>query len=293
MKAAAKEDKDKVKMSKTSHYINKNQFVSQQRSNLLTMNDRHQLEQDVMKPIEAGAGLFGLSKINLAGKKKEICDHNVAKDLPQNDLLLKKLVDDGLFIDSSTMFKNKDINVQKLEERLLNNGQREYFKQNGQIKINNDVLADELTRPADLAFEQSDAYQTIERNAIVTDRQNSFKKQYYRIDIILGRMQLKRYAQLFSKEDQMLVDLKYMCKDYDRRVALALIPFYLERLEYIKDQIMDKDNRGDDEHQDLEFLRTMKVNIERDLRSEKEQVTKDAQAIVDKWQEIEDLRKVG
>jgi len=56
------------------------------------------------------------------------------------------------------MFKNKDINVQKLEERLLNSGQSEYFKLNGQIKIHNDVLADELTRPANLAFEQSDAF---------------------------------------------------------------------------------------------------------------------------------------
>ena len=56
------------------------------------------------------------------------------------------------------MFKNKDINVQKLEERLLNSGQREYFKLNGEIKINNNLLADELTRPADLAFEQTNAF---------------------------------------------------------------------------------------------------------------------------------------
>ena len=62
---------------------------------------------------------------------------------------------------------------------------------NGQIKVNNDILADELTRPADLAFEQTDAFQTIENNAIVTDRLNSFKKQYYRIDIIVGKIVMK------------------------------------------------------------------------------------------------------
>jgi hypothetical protein len=56
------------------------------------------------------------------------------------------------------MFKNKDINIQKLEERLLNNGQSEYFKLNGEIKLNNDLFADELTRPSDLAFEQTDAF---------------------------------------------------------------------------------------------------------------------------------------
>ena len=85
------------------------------------------------------------------------------------------LESDGVFIDSQLMFKSKDINIQKLEERLLNNGQSEYFKLNGEIKLNNDLFADELTRPSDLAFEQTDAFQTVENNAIKTDRMNSFK----------------------------------------------------------------------------------------------------------------------
>jgi len=45
-----------------------------------------------------------------------------------------------------------------MEERLLNSGQRQYFKLNGEIKMNNDLMADELTRPADLAFEQTNAF---------------------------------------------------------------------------------------------------------------------------------------
>ena len=43
--------------------------------------------------------------------------------------------------------------VVKLQERLLNNEQREFFEPNGEVKIDNDLLADEITRPADLAFE--------------------------------------------------------------------------------------------------------------------------------------------
>jgi len=58
-----------------------------------------------------------------------------------------------MYIDSATMFKNKDVNVVKLQERLLNNKQREFFEPNGEVKIDNDLLADEITRPADLAFE--------------------------------------------------------------------------------------------------------------------------------------------
>ena len=128
----------------------------------MTNNDRHQQEIGILRPLEVGGGLIGTSKIDLKDRKRETCGIDSKKDLPQNDNLIKLLQTDGLYIDSSLMFKNKDINVQKLEERLLNTGQREYFKHNGEIKINNDLLADELTRPADLAFEQTDAFQTVE-----------------------------------------------------------------------------------------------------------------------------------
>jgi hypothetical protein len=155
-------------------------------------------------------------------------------------VLLQELVRDGVFVDSSQLFKNKDINVQKLEERLLNGYQKEYFKINGEIKLHNDILADELTRPADLAFEQTDAFQTTENNSIVTNRLNSFKKRYYRIDIIVGKLILRKYAKLFSEEDQMMIDLKFLCKKYDRQVAMALLPYYMDRLEYLQGELEEK-----------------------------------------------------
>jgi hypothetical protein len=48
--------------------------------------------------------------------------------------------------------------VQKLEERLLREKKANYFKMNGELKLDNDLLADEITRPADLAFETSEAF---------------------------------------------------------------------------------------------------------------------------------------
>ena len=250
-------------------------MVSVQRSNLLTNNDRHQQEIGILRNNEVGAGLLGLRKIDLKDRKMEICGIDNKKVLPQNDELIKFLQTDGIFIDPSLMFKNKDINVQKLEERLLNSGQREYFKHNGEIKINNSLLADELTRPADLAFEQTDAFQTVEQNAIVTDRMNSFKKRYYRIDIIVGKLILKKYKELFSTEDQMMIDLKQMCKVYDRRVSLALIPFYMERIDFLADEIHQKEVDGASK-KDIQFLYRMRDNIKTDLDNEKKEIAKSA-----------------
>jgi len=69
---------------------------------------------------------------------------------------------------------------------------------NGELKLDNDLLADEITRPADLAFETSEAFQTKEVNAILSNRLHSFKKRYYRLDIVLGKVILLKYPQFFS-----------------------------------------------------------------------------------------------
>ncbi len=69
----------------------------------------------------------------------------------------------------------------------------QYFKMNGEIKLNNDLLADEITRPADLAFETSEAYQIKEVNSILSNRLHSFKKRYYRLDIVIGKISLLKY----------------------------------------------------------------------------------------------------
>jgi hypothetical protein len=35
-----------------------------------------------------------------------------------------------------------------------------------------------------------------------------------------------------------------MCKVYDRRVSLALIPFYMDRIEFLKEEISNKMSSG-------------------------------------------------
>lgn len=105
--------------------------------------------------------------------------------------MLKKLGFDGVYVnDPQVHQKFNDINVQKLEERLLNNGMSEFFHFNGELKLNNDLLLDQITRPADLAFEQTMAFGTKEVNAILSDRMNAFKKKYFRLDVIVGKLEL-------------------------------------------------------------------------------------------------------
>ena len=67
--------------------------------------------------------------------------------------MLDSLKLDGIYVDDpEVMQKFQDRNVQRLEERLLNNKEPEFFKHNGELKLDNDLLADELTKPVDQAF---------------------------------------------------------------------------------------------------------------------------------------------
>jgi hypothetical protein len=81
----------------------------------------------------------------------------------------------------------------------------------------------------------------------------------------------------------MMIDLKQLCKVYDRRVSLTLIPFYMDRKSFLSDEIYNKQNDGIASKKDIEFLERMLKNIKRDLDNETGEIAKSAQEIYDLW----------
>ena len=70
------------------------------------------------------------------------------------------------------------------------------------------------------------AFQTKEVNAILSDRMNAFKKKYFRLDVIVGKLELFNCEDLFCEEDILCLRLKEQFVDYENKVSLAMIPFY-------------------------------------------------------------------
>jgi hypothetical protein len=92
-------------------------------------------------------------------KKHHLTDVPQNYTFESNEKIMTNLAKDGIYVhDPEVAFKYKDINVQKLEERLLNNGNTRFFKANGDLKLDNDLLCDERTRPANMAFEKTMAF---------------------------------------------------------------------------------------------------------------------------------------
>jgi hypothetical protein len=135
-----------------------------------------------------------------------------------------------------------------------------FFKANGDLKLDNDLLCDERTRPANMAFEKTMAFQTKETNAILQDRQHSYKKKYFRLDIIVGKLKINRCKNIFHPEDTLAVDLKRHFKDYETQVSLAMIPFYEQRLKFIVDEIHEKSKPGQ-KRSELDFLKANKIEV--------------------------------
>lgn len=139
---------------------------------MLLPSERFLLESEHMGKLESGGGLLGTTRVNLEPKKREVCKltYDKAHDSTGKDIL-HKLALDGLYIDDPEVHsKYTDVNVQKLEERLLNSGHTQFFKSNGEIKLDNDLLDDEITRPVDLAFDKTVATLLKETNAILSNR---------------------------------------------------------------------------------------------------------------------------
>lgn len=85
----------------------------------------------------------------------------------------------------------------------------------------------------------------------------------------------------------MMIDLKFLCKDYDRRCDMALLPFYMDRVEFLREEL----SKNQSDLAEEKFLETMVHNIERELEAEKAALKARSQEIYDLWLKIGEERK--
>jgi hypothetical protein len=93
-----------------------------------------------------------------------------------------------------------------------------------------------------------------EVNAILSNRLHSFKKRYYRLDIVVGKISLLKYPSFFTAEDRLALELNEHYKEYEKRTSLAMIPFYIGRLEFIKNEQYSKSKLPNVPKEEIEFL---------------------------------------
>jgi hypothetical protein len=111
-----------------------------------------------------------------------------------------------------------------------------------------------------------------EVNAILCNRLHSFKKRYYRLDIVVGKIVLLKYPSFFAEEDYLALELKELYKDYEKRTSLAMIPFYSSRLEFMGKELQHKKSFINIPKSEIEFLEQNISETSRLLNSERSEV---------------------
>ena len=85
-----------------------------------------------------------------------------------------------------------------------------------------------------------------------------------------------------------MLELKHICKLYDRRVALCLIPFYQDRIDYLQTQLDKTDIQATKER---EMMKKTLDETKKERDVEKESLNKVANNIYTLWNKIKEIRK--
>lgn len=82
---------------------------------------------------------------------------------------------------------------------------------------------------------------------------------------MLGKIVLKKYPNFFSEEDKIAIELKELFFDFERRTSLAMIPFYMERVKFIEQQMYLKERDVRSTADEKDFLRQNLEETQRKL----------------------------
>ena len=66
---------------------------------------------------------------------------------------------------------------------------------------------------------------------------HAYKKKYFRLDIIIGKIDFFHAWDLFSDEDELALLMLEQFKAYEIRTSLAMIPFYREKKKFIQEAL--------------------------------------------------------
>ena len=89
----------------------------------------------------------------------------------------------------------------------------------------------------------------------------------------------------------MMIDLKHKCKIYDRRVQQALIPFYIERVGYLGEQIRQLEDGDEIVGKDIALLTKLREELQHERAVEEKAIKDMANDIYQLWRDILQERK--
>ena len=265
------------------------------RSEYFYARDRAFLEELILAPLKT-EGISGRKFVSEFNKESLFTDKEAFKEqdlmqLNDEDEYFERAIKDGIYLDyvKQLLFS---FNIQKIEQRAFREEKNNWFRPNGDIRMDNDIFSDVISKPLDISLSSNDQFSTFVSNSIFSGRGNG-KMRLFKLKIIIGKIIFRNHP-CFSEEDKLASDLVQLHKDFYSTLNLLNIPYLKRKRSNIQAKLDSYNNLHQlNEAQEIE-IKNMTIFLDETsklLAEEKKILNQKANALYNKWQDLKDKRR--
>jgi hypothetical protein len=271
------------------------------KSEHINERDRYFFEELIQQPLKT-AGFLGMSTIVidksllfkniLANSDNKSTTQNYYQHDDSSDYFFR-MIKDGIYLDYIKKRINS-YNLQKVEQRALREEKTDWFKLNGDIRLENDIFSDVITRPIDISLATNDRYNIHYLSSPMSERGCNRTDKTYKMKMFLSKIILRDH-QLFSQEDRLATEIKVLHREYYQIMNKLQIPHLKEKMQIIMTQleIYERDkNKTEEIQQEIKYIQMFMAETGKYLEEEKTKLNKLANELYNKWLELKRIRDI-
>ena len=265
------------------------------RSEYFYKRDRAFLEKLILCPIKTmgatGRKLVTEFNKELLLKNKEGFQEQDIMQLNNEDEYFERAIKDGIYLDyvKQQLFS---YNINKIEQRSFREQKLNWFRHNGDIRMDNDIFSDVITKPLDISLSSNDQFSTFVSNSIFSGRGNG-KMKLFKMKVIIGKIIFRSHP-LFNEEDKTASQVMFLHKDFYSTLNKLNIPYLKKKRKHIKMKLDSYNNIHQlNDAQEIE-IKNMKIFLEetsKQLAQEKKTINQKANLLYNKWLDLKKIRR--
>ena len=267
------------------------------RSEYFYKRDRAFLEQLILAPIKTlgitGRKLLTPNEFNKESlfKNKEIFKEQDILQLNNEDEYFERAIKDGIYLDyvKQQLFS---FNINKIEQRSFREKKTSWFRHNGDIRMDNDIFSDVITKPLDISLSSNDQFSTFVSNSIFSGRGNG-KMKLFKMKLLIGKVIFRSHP-MFNEEDKVASQVSYLHKDFYSTLNKLNIPYLIKKREHIQLKLDSYNNIHQlNDAQEIE-IKNMKIFLKETsklLNQEKKIINQKANLLYNKWLDLKKIRR--
>ena len=265
------------------------------RSEYFYKRDRAFLEELILAPIKT-MGATGRKLVTDFNKEslfddKEAFQEQDILQLNDEDEYFERAIKDGIYLDyvKQQLFS---FNINKTEQRAFREEKKNWFRPNGDIRMDNDIFSDVVTKPMDISLSSNDQFSTFVSNSIFSGRGNG-KMRLFKLRIIIGKIIFRSHP-MFSDEDMAASQVINLHKDFYSTLNMLNIPYLKKKRKNIQMKLDSYNNIHQlNDAQEIE-IKNMKIFLDETsklLNKEKKIINQKANLLYNKWLDLKKIRR--